>query len=98
MNLTPEVIKVFRDGLVNPKPNYPFPAFHDCFKKSETVTAKDVLYDQYMKLIGRDIHKLIVYIIMDQELGQCNGKDERGRLGYYLQINSPEPENESTAA
>ena len=87
--LIPAVIDMFQKCLVDPAGNsLDFKPFHECFEKSETVTAKDVLARDYLLKIKRDIPKIILYIVMDKELGQCDGKAENGCLGYHLKVKS----------
>jgi hypothetical protein len=54
------------------------------FEKSEKVTAKHILAKAYMDHVARDLPKVILYIIMDEIFGICDGKDEDGLLGYHL--------------
>jgi hypothetical protein len=86
--MSPLLIEMMRNSLVDPKGNQQdFDPFHECFEKSDIVTAKHILAQQYLKKINRpNIPKLILYIIMDKELGICNGKDDSGNLGYFLTV------------
>ena len=85
--LTPEVIDAYKELLLHPKENgLDFDSITDCFEKSGIVTAKHILSESYIKYIGRPIHKLVMYIIMDQVFGNCDGKDEKGDLGYHLKF------------
>jgi hypothetical protein len=87
IQLTPETISAYKKLITNPKENgLPFDAIADCFEKNETVVAKHELADAYIKHIDKPLPKAILYIIMDDIFGQCNGKDGNGNLGYYLRF------------
>lgn len=87
ITITPAVIEMFQKSLTDPKGNnLPFDSMAECFEKSETVTAKHTLAEQYQKRINRQIPKLILYIVMDNVFGQCDGKDSSGCLGYHLKV------------
>lgn len=88
MNLTPALVANFKKVIMDPAANdLPFKPMKEYFQKSETVTAKHILAQEYMKIVN--IPKLILYIIMDEEFGQCDGKDESGALGYHLSFVNP---------
>lgn len=87
MILNKETIAAYKELLTHPKENrLTFDSIEDCFLKVETVTAKHVLAKYYMLYLNRDIPKVIIYIIMDEVFGQCDGKDEGGNLGYHLRF------------
>lgn len=87
IQLTPELIDRYQSWLTDPKAhNLPFEALHECFEVADTVTAKHILAEQYIKRINRKIPKIIIYVIMDREFGECDGKDENGFLGYDLRL------------
>lgn len=87
IQLTPETVDAYKTLITKPKENgLQFDAITDCFEKSETVTAKHILAEAYIIHIDKPLPKVILYIIMDDLFGQCNGKDENGCLGYYLRF------------
>lgn len=88
MELNPQTVDAYKTLITNPKENnLPFDSITDCFDKSKDVTAKHILAKQYIDYIDKPLPKVILYIIMDQIFGQCNGKDANGDLGYYLKFN-----------
>ena len=85
MNLTPELIEMFKGMLSDPKAsNLPFRPLAECFVKTEQATPKDVLFKQYLEYLQRDLPKVVFYIIMDQLYGDLVAKAENGNLGYKL--------------
>ncbi len=88
LQLTPEVIDAYKTLITDPKKHdMDFDAITECFEKSETVTAKHELADAYINHINKPLPKLILYIIMDDIFGQCNGRDKKGNAGYFLKFN-----------
>lgn len=88
MELNPQVIDAYKQILSNPSEHgFDFKPIKDCFEKSEKVTAKHILFNQFIEYIKKPLPKLIFYILMDEIFGVCNGKDESGNLGYHLQFN-----------
>lgn len=88
MKINPETINAYTELLLNPsKHGLDFIPLTDCFKKSDTVTAKHVLAKQFIEYLGKPLPKVVLYIIMDNVFGQCDGKDPEGHLGYYLEFN-----------
>ena len=57
-----------------------------CFEKSDTVVAKHILWGEFKERTGCHIPKIFGYIVMDKVFGQCDGKDYKGDLGYYLKV------------
>ncbi len=99
MQLTPEVVAMYKDFLVNPaKHKLDYKPISECFEKSETVTAKHILWHEYIAYLQRPLHKVIGYIIMDEVFGQCDGKDEKGSLGYHLKFVANDNSNISKMA
>ena len=87
LSLTPEVVASYKEIIMNPeKYEMPFIALDKCFEKSDTCTPKHILAKQYLDYMGRDLPKVILYIIMDEVFGHCNGKAEDGSFGYFLQF------------
>lgn len=88
--LTPETVKMYKDILTEPEKNkLPYKPITDCFKKSETVTAQHVLFNEYIAYIeNRPLPKVIFYIIMQEIFGNCNGKDESGCAGWFLKFDA----------
>jgi len=90
IQLTPETINAYKLCITDPKyQGLPFDAITNCFIKSGNVTAKHELAEAYINHINRPLPKVILYIIMDEIYGQCDGKDEKGNLGYHLKFNPP---------
>lgn len=90
MILTPELIAAYKQILTSPeKYNFDWKPLGELFIKSKTVTASDELYNQFKQYIGveRHVPKVIFYIIMIDIFGNCNSKDQKGKLGYYLELN-----------
>lgn len=91
MNLTPQTIAVYQELITNPvKYGFEFTPITDFFEKSDIITAKHVLAESYILHVRERLPKLILYIIMDNIYGQCNGKDAKGNLGYYLAVYNQE--------
>lgn len=87
MKITPEVIAAYKELVLNPQKNgLPIDSLTDCFEKSDTVTAKHLLAESYINHINKPLPKIILYIIMDDVFGQCDGKDENKDLGYHLKF------------
>ncbi len=88
--LTPETQKIASEILIEGKMNGingPVPPFKQCFNESESVTAKHVLWEDFVKATGCQIPKIFGYLTMDEVFGQCTGKDSQGYAGYHLQCN-----------
>lgn len=86
MELNQESIAAYKELITNPakhglKDITPLTEF---FEKSDKVTAKHILAKAYMDHVARDLPKVILYIVMDEIFGICDGKDEDGLLGYHL--------------
>lgn len=89
MELNPQVIDAYKQILLEPsKYGFDFTPLKECFEKSEVVTAKHILFQQYGEYIDKPLPKVIFYIIMDEVFGFCNSKDEKGDLGYNLKLTS----------
>lgn len=87
ISLDPQTIAAYEEIITNPKQHgFDFVSISDFFEKSESVTAKHILAEAYMKYINKPLPKVILYIIMDRIFGQCTGKDEKGFAGYHLKI------------
>jgi len=87
MNVTTELVSVYRDMLANPsKHNLPFQSFREIFLPSDDAIAKHEVHDTYQKIINREIPKIIFYIILDGIFPQKN--DEKGNLGYCVKFNT----------
>jgi hypothetical protein len=87
MILNVETIDAYQELLTNPAKNkLHFKPIKECFEKSEIVTAKHTLAEQFIEYVEKPLPKLILYIIMDQVFGLCDGKDEDGNLGYHLKF------------
>lgn len=85
--LTEDHIKAYKTILCNPEEyRLNFRPMKDCFEKSETVTANHTLAEVFLEYVNRPLPKLIIYILMDDLFGPCNGKDHDGNLGYYLKF------------
>jgi hypothetical protein len=85
MELNPESIDAYTKIISDPQEySFTFTKLQDFFVQCDTVTAKHILAKQYLDHIGVPLPKVVLYIIMDNVFGQCNGKDENGNFGYYL--------------
>lgn len=86
MQLTPELIDAYKQLITDPKKHglNDITPVTEFFDKSEVVTAKHELAKAYMDHVARPLPKLVLYIIMDDLFGQCDGKDVKGLLGYHL--------------
>ncbi len=90
LELSPRSVDAYTKLLTNPAEyKLPFQPIGKCFVKSDKVTAKHILAKAYMEHVGPNLPKLMCYIVMDAVFGICNGKDEQGRLGYYLEFKLP---------
>lgn len=85
IHLTPQTVAIAKDILYSGFEGK-HPAFKNCFEYSDTVTAKHILYEQYVKKTQTVIPKVFIYIVMDQAFGCPILKDEKGNLGYKLKI------------
>lgn len=82
-----EVIEAYKTLLTQPGANgLSFKPITECFEKSETVTAKHILAKQFLTYLDKPLPKVILYIVMDQIFGLCDGKDSNGYLGYHLKF------------
>lgn len=88
MNITPEFIEGCKTILNNPSEyNFSYLPFKECFVKSEIITPKHILAEQYLNYVNNSaINKFIVYLLMDAAYGFCHGKATNGDAGYKLQI------------
>lgn len=87
MDLNSESVNAYKTILSDPaKYEFDFKPIHECFEKSDRVTAKHILAKEYMDYIQKPIAKVFVYIIMDEIFGLCDGKDDHGNLGYHLKF------------
>lgn len=85
IQLTPEVINAYKTLITNPKEHgLEFKPLTECFEKSDLVTPKHILAKEYLDYIQKPLPKVILYIIMDEVFGICDGKAESGDLGYHL--------------
>lgn len=84
-------VEAYKELMMNPSAHkLKFRSFKDCFEVSESVTALHVLTEQYMDYIDKGrIIKVFVYILMDEVFGPCDGKDDKGNLGYHLKFIEP---------
>ena len=90
MILNPQTIDAYKELLLNPsKYNLDFRPITDCFVKSDNVTAKHILAKKFTDYLNKPLPKVILYIVMNQVFGQCDGKDTDGYLGYHLQFTEP---------
>lgn len=77
LQLTPEVIAYARKEV----------DLKSLLKPAEKVTANHILYQQFIEgTKWKGLPKVIFYIIIEQEFGSAMGKDEKGLLGYKLQL------------
>ena len=87
MELNEATINAYKTLIIKPKENgLPFESLTECFEKSDKITAKHILARQFIDYIDRPLPKAILYIIMDEIYGPCQGKDENKDLGYYLKF------------
>lgn len=63
----------------------PYRRINDCFKKSDTIRAQHVLFDDF-KQERTDVMKFTFYLWLGKNELQTNrGKDENGNLGFGLE-------------
>jgi hypothetical protein len=87
MELNQQSVDAHLKLLSDPKAyGLPFRPIEECFEKSETVTAKHILAKEFIENEVPSLHKLFCYIVMDKVFGLCDGKDEKGSLGYHLKF------------
>jgi hypothetical protein len=88
--LNEESIAAYKELMTNPTVHgLDMKTLKDCFRETENVTPKHILFEQYRDLIQKPIPKVIFYIIMDEVYGHLIGKDVHengGCLGYKLEI------------
>ena len=87
ITLSEETVKMAYDilveGQMTTKEEKKCKPFNDCFESSETVTAKHILWEDFVSATGCQIPKVFGYIVMDKLWGLCTGKDEKGFAGYH---------------
>lgn len=87
IELNPQSVDAHVKLLSDPKSySLPFRPIKECFVKSETVTAKHILAKQFIENEVPALQKIFCYIVMDKVFGLCDGKDEKGNLGYHLKF------------
>ena len=87
IELNSQSVAAYKEALLNPAAHgLPIRPIKDCFEKSETVTAKHILAQQYMDECNGNLPKIFCYIVMDDVFGLCDGKDADGLLGYHLKF------------
>jgi len=86
MNLTPDVVVAYKTLMTKPKENglENIPSLDECFAPAEEARAKHLLYEDYIKLIGKPVPKVIFYIVMDELHSTVKAPD--GNLGWKLKI------------
>ncbi len=91
MQLNEQTIAAYKTLITEPaKHGLTITPLEEFFVKSDVVTAKHILAKNYMDHVApRDLPKVILYIIMDQVFGICDGKDAEGLLGYHLTPKTP---------
>lgn len=85
MIVTPELVEMSKRILNSGFEGQTLP-FRDCFETSDNVTAKHILDEDLRKAIGHCIPKFFIYLMMDEVLGVCTGKDSKGYAGYHLSV------------
>lgn len=88
MTITPEFIEGVKTILNNPSDyKFDYLPFKECFVESETITPKHILANQYLNYLNNsNVNKFIVYLLMDDAFGFCDGKADSGEAGYKLKI------------
>jgi hypothetical protein len=90
--LNEESIAAYKELMTNPTVHgLDMKPLKDCFRETENVTPKHILYEQYIELIQKPLPKVMFYIIMDEVYGNLIGKEvlengKHGCLGYKLEI------------
>lgn len=85
MQINEQTIFAYKEMLADPeKHNLPFQSLREIFLPSDIAIAKHIVYNEYQKVIDRNIPKLIFYIIMDEIYPQKIA--ENGDLGYCLEF------------
>lgn len=90
LQITEETIEIAREILVEGKLNGingKVPEFEKCFDVEKSVTAKHILWGDFVKATGCQIPKVFGYMVMDKVFGMCTGKDLQGYAGYNLKCN-----------
>lgn len=86
MEINEQTISAYKKMLSKPKEyNLPFKSLREIFNPSDEAIAKHIVFEEYQKIIDRNIPKLIFYIIMDDIFPQNVASD--GNLGYCLKFN-----------
>lgn len=92
MVLSEDTINAYEELMTNPTVHgLDFKPLKECFRETETVTPKHILYEQYLELIQKTIPKVVFYIVMDDAYGHLIGHEilengKHGCLGYKLEI------------
>lgn len=89
MEINTGTIAAYKELITKPAAHgFDFKPLSECLVKSETVTAKHILFQNYIDLIKKPLPKIFFYIILEEIFGQPTGKDDRGDLGYHLKVNN----------
>jgi len=87
MVLSTEAVNAYKEILSNPVAHgFSFKPLNECFETSDKVTAKHILFQQFIEQIKKPLPKVIFYILMDEMYSSTIGKDEQGNLGYALTL------------
>lgn len=87
MQLTKEAVDAYTEIVTNPtKHGFTFTPVNQFFEKSDIVTPKHILAKAYIDHVEKPLPKVILYIIMDNLFGVCDGKATTGELGYHLKV------------
>ncbi|KPE51259.1 hypothetical protein [Chryseobacterium indologenes] len=85
MTINQEMVSAYKECLANPKKhNLSFPSLREIFLPSDIAVAKHIVFEKYQIIIGREIPKLIFYIILDEVFPQKKADD--GNLGWCLEF------------
>lgn len=63
------------------------------FEESDTVTAQDVLYTEFVEQYGMLVNKFMMYVLFGTAWGNCTGKAENGSAGYHKKVKPKEVKN-----
>lgn len=86
MDLNTSAVEAHFTLMTKPREHgLPMRSIDECFIKTETVTAKHLLFGEYLAEQPL-IEKIMFYIMMEQIYGPGDGNDQKGDLGWNLRF------------
>lgn len=84
--LNEQTVSAYKELLQNPGGHgLPFRPIKECFKPSDVVTPKDVLFKEFVTEVPK-CPKVIFYIVMDELYPELIANAPAGQSGYKLEF------------